>query len=102
MMIARMSPDDPSRAPAVISSLLSSTKPIATAERPAYELRIAITVGMSAPPIGMIRSTPNSSARTMMTGNRYGAHDAAGFIATSPARPSADAYSNHVPQFGHT
>jgi hypothetical protein len=35
MMIARMSPLDPSSAPAVMSSLLSSAKPIATAESPA-------------------------------------------------------------------
>ncbi len=27
-----------------------------------------MTVGMSAPPIGMIRNTPNASARTAMTG----------------------------------
>ena len=35
MMIDRMKPLEPSSAPAVISSLLSSTKPIATADRPA-------------------------------------------------------------------
>ena len=56
-----MRPDVPSSAPATISSLLLSTKPIAAADRPAYAFRIAITVGMSAPPIGMISSTPNSS-----------------------------------------
>ena len=35
MMIARMSPLEPSRAPAVTSSLLSTTNPSAAAERPA-------------------------------------------------------------------
>ena len=35
MMIERIKPDEPSSAPAAISSLLSSTKPIATADRPA-------------------------------------------------------------------
>ena len=35
MMIDRIKPDEPSNAPAVTSSLLSSTKPIATADRPA-------------------------------------------------------------------
>src|SRR2546426_11044682 len=35
MMIERIKPLEPSRAPAVTRSLLSSTKPIATAERPA-------------------------------------------------------------------
>ena len=61
MMIERISPDDPSSAPAMISSLFSSTKPIATADRPAYEFKSEITVGMSAPPIGMISSTPKMS-----------------------------------------
>ena len=35
MMIERIRPDDPSKAPAIISKVLSSTKPMATAERPA-------------------------------------------------------------------
>ncbi len=35
MMIERIRPLEPSSAPAVTSSLLSSTKPMATAERPA-------------------------------------------------------------------
>ena len=35
MMIERMKPDDPSSAPAMISSLLSSANPMAQAERPA-------------------------------------------------------------------
>ena len=35
MMIERIKPLEPSRAPAVTSNLLPSTKPIATAERPA-------------------------------------------------------------------
>ena len=29
-----------------------------------------MTVGMSAPPIGMISSTPNARARMMISGNR--------------------------------
>ena len=35
MLTERMKPDAPSSAPATISSLLSSTNPIAAAERPA-------------------------------------------------------------------
>ena len=35
MMIERIRPDEPSSAPAVIRSLLSITKPIATADSPA-------------------------------------------------------------------
>ncbi len=65
--IDRMRPDEPSSAPAMMSSLLLSTKPIAAADRPAYEFRIAITVGMSAPPIGMSSSTPKPSEAAMST-----------------------------------
>ena len=35
----------------MISIGLSSTKPMAQAERPAYEFKSEMTVGMSAPPI---------------------------------------------------
>ena len=35
MITERMKPEEPSSAPAMISSLLSSTKPMAAAERPA-------------------------------------------------------------------
>ena len=66
MFTDRMKPDAPSSAPATISSLLSSTKPIAAAESPAYEFRSEITVGMSAPPIGMIISTPKSRESAMI------------------------------------
>jgi hypothetical protein len=93
MMIARMRPLEPSSAPAVMSSLLSRTNPIATADKPAYEFRIAMTVGMSAPPIGMMRRTPKRSARTMMTGKRPGAQLAAGWMVrktpTTIATPSS-------------
>ena len=68
MMTDRMKPDDPSSAPAVMSTLFSSTKPMATAESPAYEFSSEMTVGMSAPPIGRISSTPNSSDSTTTTG----------------------------------
>jgi hypothetical protein len=62
----------------VISSLLSSTNPIATAASPAYALRIAITVGMSAPPMGMMRRTPKERASAMIAAKATGAHAAAG------------------------
>ena len=71
MITDRMKPDDPSSAPAVMSTLFSSTKPMATADRPAYEFSSEITVGMSAPPIGMISSTPNASDSTRMMTNSH-------------------------------
>ena len=71
MMIDRIRPDDPSSAPAMMSTLFSSTKPIATADSPAYEFSSEITVGMSAPPIGMISSTPNTSDSTRIRTNSH-------------------------------
>jgi len=103
MMMARMRPLDPSRAPAVIRSLLSNAKPIATAESPAYEFRIAMTVGMSAPPIGMISSTPKSNASPMITGNSRGAHGAVGWrviaAASASARPNSDRFVTFCPGY---
>src|SRR5207247_3415472 len=46
IITASMKPEEPSSAPATIRTLLSRTKPSAAAEIPAYEFRIAITVGM--------------------------------------------------------
>ena len=89
-------PDAPSSAPATISSLFSSTKPIATADRPAYELRNEITVGMSAPPIGRISSTPKTSASAMMIGN---AHDCVGSITSTTPSAAATPSSRKLTMF---
>ncbi len=69
MITERIRPDDPSSAPAVMRSLFDSTNPIATAASPAYEFKSEMTVGMSAPPIGMISSTPKTSDRTINAAN---------------------------------
>jgi hypothetical protein len=69
-----------------MSNLFSRTNPIATADRPAYEFRNEITVGMSAPPMGRIKRTPNTKASTMTIGN---IHDWVGSIVR--AIPSAAA-----------
>src|SRR5262249_25399782 len=53
-----MAPDEPTRAPVMISAELPSVKPIPAAAQPEYELSMEITTGMSAPPIGMMISTP--------------------------------------------
>src|SRR5262249_36849594 len=52
-------PDVPSSAPAMISTLLSSAKPVAAAASPADELSSDTTTGMSAPPMGSTNSTPS-------------------------------------------
>ena len=61
MMTDSTTPDAPSSAPAMMRSLLLSTKPVAQAARPAYELRSEITTGMSAAPIGRTSITPKTS-----------------------------------------
>src|SRR6476620_10219736 len=59
MMYDRIAPDEPTSAPVMISAELPSVKPMPAAAQPEYELSIEITTGMSAPPIGMMISTPN-------------------------------------------
>ena len=89
MMIDRIRPDDPSSAPAVISSLFSSTNPIATADRPAYAFSSEMTVGISAPPIGRTSRTPKRSDSTITIGNSHGvAGRNTSTIATTIATPS--------------
>src|SRR6478735_11034859 len=58
MMYERIAPDEPTSDPAMISIGLFSEKPIPAAAHPEYELSIDTTTGMSAPPIGMMISTP--------------------------------------------
>jgi len=60
MIWVRMIPLAPTRAPAMMRSVLSSTKPVAEAARPDIELSRAITTGMSAPPMGITTSRPST------------------------------------------
>ena len=92
MMIERIKPLEPSSAPAVTSSLLSSTKPMATAASPAYAFRIEITVGISAPPIGMMSRMPKISASTAITMKACRAQGAVGL--TTSSTPSATAMAS--------
>ena len=48
--------------PATIRTLFSSSKPLAATARPVKAFSSEITTGMSAPPIGSTKSTPNTSA----------------------------------------
>src|ERR1700756_750632 len=70
MITERMKPEEPSRAPATTRTLLLSTNPRRAADRPAYELRSEMTVGMSAPPIGVTSKIPNNNATPTMAGKR--------------------------------
>ena len=74
MIWLRMMPDEPTSAPAMISTSLLMTKPVMPAAMPEYELRSEITTGMSAPPMGITSSTPSSSAtaQTPIEGQHQG------------------------------
>src|ERR1700681_1926758 len=67
MMYDRIAPDEPTSAPVMISAELPSVKPMPAAAQPEYEFSIEITTGMSAPPIGMIRSAPSTSAMMVIS-----------------------------------
>src|SRR6202011_4839875 len=69
MMYDRIAPDEPTSDPAMISIGLFSEKPMPAAAQPEYELSIDTTTGMSAPPIGMMISTPNANATSVMMMN---------------------------------
>ena len=58
MMRVRMSPDAPTREPAMISTLLPKTKPVAAAAKPEQEFNRAMTTGMSAPPTATANRKP--------------------------------------------
>ena len=53
----------------MISMLLFSEKPIPAAAHPEYELSIETTTGISAPPIGMMISTPSTKLRASIAKN---------------------------------
>ncbi len=67
MMYDRIAPEDPTRAPVMISRLLLSMKPAAAAAHPEYEFSIDTTTGMSPPPIAATRCSPSSSAITVIS-----------------------------------
>ena len=63
IIIESKKPEVPSSAPAMMSTLLLSAKPVADAARPAYELSSEMTTGMSAPPMGSTASDAEHEAR---------------------------------------
>ena len=65
--LVRMPPAAPTSAPAMISGVLSMTKPAIATAVPVQALSREMTTGMSAPPIGSVASTPRASAATEST-----------------------------------
>ena len=51
----------------MISAVFSSVKPMPAAAQPEYELSMEMTTGMSAPPIGMMMSTPSRNDMAAIT-----------------------------------
>ena len=53
-------PEAPTSVPLMMSAWFRSANPVAATASPVNELSSEITTGMSAPPIGITMSTPNS------------------------------------------
>src|SRR3984885_1701245 len=64
MSLVRMLPDAPTSAPAMISAQLPMTKPAIATAVPVNAFSSEITTGMSAPPMGITMSTPNTRDAT--------------------------------------
>lgn len=56
----KIAPDDPTNAPTIVKSGLSSINPSAHKAHPEYEFKTVITTGISAPPIAFVKVTPNT------------------------------------------
>ena len=69
---------------------------MALADSPAYEFSNAMTVGMSAPPIGTISSTPNSRDRPAKMGN---IHVCSGDTISAIPNRTAHARTNRLTMF---
>ncbi len=70
MSLVRIAPEAPTRAPAMMSTGLSMTKPAMATAVPVNELSSEMTTGMSAPPMGRVMVTPKISAAARMTSIR--------------------------------
>ena len=66
MSLVRIPPEAPTRAPEMIRTGLTSTKPAIATAVPVNALRSEITTGMSAPPIGRTIVTPKTQAEAMI------------------------------------
>ena len=72
--LVRIAPEAPTRAPAMMSTGLSITKPAIATAVPVNEFSSEITTGMSAPPIGSVIVTPKirAAARITPISGRFG------------------------------
>ena len=66
MSLVRIAPEAPTRAPAMIRTLLPMTNPAIATAVPVNEFSRLITTGMSAPPIGRTMVIPKISPAAMM------------------------------------
>ena len=96
----RKVPEAPTSMPLTISTLFSSSKPVADAARPVNALRSEITTGMSAPPIGSTKRTPKRSAPTIIrTSRKSRCGPAPTTIASAQTAPISKALPNFWPGY---
>ena len=89
IIIVSSVPDAPTSMPPTISTLFSSSKPVAAAARPVNAFSSEITTGMSAPPIGSTNSTPKSADAAIKTQSSHWSCTPA-----TSAMPAASATAN--------
>ena len=80
-------PEAPTSIPATISTVESSTNPVAEAARPVNAFRSEITTGMSAPPIGSTKRIPKRSASPISASSAHSASTPAITAMPSPTAP---------------
>ena len=89
-------PDAPTRAPLTIRTFSCSAKPAADAASPVQAFSSEMTTGMSAPPIGRTKRTPNVSEATITpTSSHWDSFPAR----ITPASPSAVAITSAFTSF---
>ena len=69
MILVRIKPLAPTRAPATMRTLFKITNPAAHAASPEKLFSKAITTGISAPPIGITNKIPNTKANPISSIN---------------------------------
>ena len=60
MILVKIIPEAPTKAPAIINSLFPNIKPVVEPAKPEYEFKSEIATGISAPPIGRTSKTPST------------------------------------------
>ena len=98
--ISRVSrvPEAPTRAPLTIRTFWCSEKPAAEAAIPVHAFNSEMTTGMSAPPIGRTKRTPNASEATITpTSSHWDSFPARITVASPSAVAITSAFTTFCP-----